>query len=248
MKVTVITLFPEMFSAITENGITSRAIKQGLLTIDFINPREHSSDKHQTVDDRPYGGGPGMVMRVEPLALSVEAALAKWGCDRVDAHVIYMSPQGAKFDRLAGTTWLKKEHVILICGRYEGLDERICHDLIDHEISIGDYVLSGGELAAMIIVDAVTRLIPGVLGGQDAAANDSFSNGLLEHAHYTRPRKFEGQEVPGVLISGHHQEIKRWRRESSLMRTLLKRPDLLRQKKIKPGRSRNSGKVAPRDK
>jgi tRNA (guanine37-N1)-methyltransferase len=169
-----------------------------------------------------------MVMKPEPLAGAIRAATRKVPA----AATVLLTPQGRPFDQNMAKELASFDGLVMICGRYEGVDERICHDLIDYEISIGDYVLTGGELAAMIIVDAVTRLLPGALGGEDAAENDSFSNGLLEHAHYTRPRIFEGQEVPDVLLSGHHQEIERWRLESSLMRTLLKRSDLLQQKNL----------------
>jgi tRNA (guanine37-N1)-methyltransferase len=179
---------------------------------------------HHVTDDRPYGGGSGMVMKPEPLAACIRAAQKT----APDARTILMTPQGRVFNQKTARELAGLKGLILVCGRYEGVDDRICHDLIAEELSIGDYVLTGGEIAAMAVIDAVTRLIPGVLGGEDSAERDSFSDGLLEHAHYTRPPVFEGSEVPGVLLSGHHGNIERWRLESSLMRTFVNRPDLLR--------------------
>ncbi len=228
MNFVVLTIFPEMFEPFWAHGIIRRAIEHKKIFTSTVNIRDYARDRHQVTDDRPYGGGSGMVMKPEPLAGAIQAATRKIPAD----VTVLLTPQGKPFDQNMAKELASFDGLVLICGRYEGVDERICHDLIDYEISIGDYVLTGGELAAMIIVDAVTRLIPGTLGGEDAAENDSFSNGLLEHAHYTRPRIFEDQEVPGVLLSGHHQEIERWRLESSLMRTLLKRPDLLQQKNL----------------
>ena len=228
MNFVVLTIFPEMFDPFWSHGIVRRAIEQQKIFASTVNIRDYARDRHQVTDDRPYGGGSGMVMKPEPLAGAIRAAIRKVPA----AGTVLLTPQGRPFDQNMAKELASFDGLVMICGRYEGVDERICHDLIDYEISIGDYVLTGGELAAMIIVDAVTRLIPGALGGEDAAENDSFSNGLLEHAHYTRPRIFEGQEVPDVLMSGHHQEIERWRLESSLMRTLLKRSDLLQQKNL----------------
>ena len=228
MYFTVLTIFPEMFEPFWAHGIIRRAIDHKKIVASTVNIRDYAQDRHQVTDDRPYGGGSGMVIKPEPLAEAIRAAARKMPA----AGTVLLTPQGRPFQQKMARKLSSFDGLILICGRYEGIDERVCHDLIDYEISVGDYVLTGGELAAMIIVDAVTRLIPGALGGEDAAEKDSFSNGLLEHAHYTRPRIFEGQEVPGVLLSGHHQEIERWRLESSLMRTLLKRPDLLQQKTL----------------
>ena len=228
MQFTVLTIFPEMFDSFWAHGIIRRAIENKKIFTSTVNIRDYAKDRHQVTDDRPFGGGSGMVMKPEPLAEAIRAATRKTPA----AGTVLLTPQGKPFDQNMAKELASFDGLVLICGRYEGVDERISHDLIDYEISVGDYVLSGGELAAMIIVDAVTRLIPGALGGEDAAAKDSFSNGLLEHAHYTRPRIFEGQEVPEVLLSGHHQEIERWRLESSLMRTLLKRSDLLQQKNL----------------
>ncbi|MGD8290704.1 MAG: tRNA (guanosine(37)-N1)-methyltransferase TrmD [Desulfobacterales bacterium] len=227
MHFVVLTIFPQMFGPFWAHGIIRRAIEQKRILTSTLNIRDYASDRHQVTDDRPYGGGSGMVMKPEPLAGAIRAATRKMPA----AGTVLLTPQGRPFSQKLAKELAAFEGLVLICGRYEGVDERICHDYIDYEISIGDYVLTGGELAAMIIIDAVTRLIPGVLGGENAAENDSFSNGLLEHAHYTRPQNYEGREVPEVLLSGHHQEIERWRLESSLMRTLRKRPDLL-QKKI----------------
>ena len=224
----VLTIFPEMFDSFWNYGIIRRAIEQQTISAEAINIRDYAEDRHQVTDDRPYGGGAGMVMKPEPLA----AALRDAAKSRTGAKTALLTPQGRVFNQNMARELAASDGLILVCGRYEGVDERICHDLIDYEISIGDYVLTGGELAAMIIVDAVTRLIPGALGGEGAAEKDSFSDGLLEHAHYTRPGDFEGRQVPEVLLSGHHQEIEKWRLESSVMRTLLKRPDLLQKKEL----------------
>jgi tRNA (guanine37-N1)-methyltransferase len=228
MFFTVLTIFPEMFDSFWNHGIIRRAIENHKIVASAVNIRNYAKDRHQVTDDRPYGGGSGMVMKPEPLAAAIrDAAKTLSG-----AKTVLLTPQGRVFDQKMARELASSDGLILVCGRYEGVDERICHDLIDYEISIGDYVLTGGELAGMIIIDAVTRLIPGALGGEDAAAKDSFSDDLLEHAHYTRPSNFENQEVPEVLLSGHHQEIEKWRLESSVMRTLLKRPDLLHKKNL----------------
>ena len=218
-----------MFESFWDHGIIRRAIDQNKIFASTLNIRDFAEDKHQVTDDRPYGGGSGMVMKPEPLAGAIRAAKRK--CP--DAKTILLSPQGRVFDQAAANELAAFEGLILVCGRYEGVDERISHDLIDYEISIGDYVLTGGELAAMVVIEAVTRQIPGTLGGEEAAEKDSFANGLLEHAHYTRPQVFEGKAVPDILLSGHHEEIENWRRESAMMRTLLKRPDLLKNKSLR---------------
>jgi tRNA (guanine37-N1)-methyltransferase len=228
MNFVVLTIFPEMLEPFWAHGIIRRAIEHKKIFTSAVNIRDYARDRHQVTDDRPFGGGSGMVMKPEPLAGAIRAASKKIPA----AATVLLTPQGRVFDQKMAGELASFDGLVLICGRYEGVDERICDDLIDYEISIGDYVLTGGELGAMIIIDAVTRLIPGTLGAEDAAENDSFSNGLLEHAHYTRPRIFEGKEVPGVLLSGHHQEIEKWRLESSMMRTLLKRPDLLNRKNL----------------
>ena len=228
MHFTVLTIFPEMFDPFWGHGIVRRAIENKKIFASAVNIRNYAEDRHQVTDDRPYGGGSGMVMKPEPLAAAIRDANNTLHA----AKTVLLTPQGRVFNQQMARELASFEGLILVCGRYEGIDERICHDLIDYEISIGDYVITGGELAGMIIIDAVTRLIPGVLGGEEAAEKDSFSAGLLEHAHYTRPRKFEGREVPEILLSGHHQEIEKWRLESSMMRTLIKRPDLLQKKDL----------------
>ncbi len=224
MRFTVLTLFPELFAPFWEHSIIGRAIEGGIIAAEAVNIRDWATGRHKTTDDRPYGGGCGMVMKPEPLAAAIRAARER--CPA--AQTIVFSPQGRVFDQAMAGRLAAAEALILVCGRYEGIDERV-EDLVDAEISIGDYVLTGGELAAMIVVDAVTRLLPGALGGADSAENDSFVAGRLEHAQYTRPPVFENQAVPEVLLSGDHAAIARWRRESALMRTMLKRPDLLRQ-------------------
>jgi tRNA (guanine37-N1)-methyltransferase len=223
MQFVVLTIFPDMFDPFWRHGIIRRAIEHQKISAAAINIRDFAAGRHQVTDDSPYGGGSGMVMKPEPLAAAIRAASQT----APSAKIILLTPQGRVFNQDMARALAALDGLILICGRYEGVDERICEDLIDHEISVGDYVLTGGELAAMIIIDAVTRLIPGSLGGEDAAERDSFSNHLLEHAQYTRPRIFEGNEVPEVLLSGHHRQIEQWRLESALMRTWLKRPDLL---------------------
>ena len=228
MKFVVLTIFPEMFDPFWDHGIIRRAIDRKKILASSLNIRDYAEDKHQVTDDRPYGGGSGMVMKPEPLAGAIRAAKGKVP----SAKTILLTPQGRVFNQKLAEKLVTYEGLVLVCGRYEGVDERISQDLIDDEISVGDFVLTGGELAAMVIIDAVTRLVPGTLGGEDAAAKDSFANGLLEHAHYTRPQTFEGSPVPDVLLSGHHEEIKNWRLESSLMRTLLKRADLLQKKDL----------------
>ncbi|OIQ47597.1 MAG: tRNA (guanosine(37)-N1)-methyltransferase TrmD [Gammaproteobacteria bacterium MedPE] len=225
MWIGVITLFPDMFKAITEQGVSGRAVKNGLIQVQCWNPRDFTHDKHRTVDDRPYGGGPGMLMMVQPLRDAILAAKAAAGGD---AKVIYLSPQGRRLDQSGVEELSTNEKLILICGRYEGIDERIIQSLVDEEWSIGDYVLSGGELPAMTLIDAVSRLVPGVLGKMASAEQDSFSEGLLDCPHYTRPECLDGESVPSVLLSGNHENIKRWRAEQSLIRTFVRRPDLIK--------------------
>lgn len=224
MQLGIVSLFPDMFDAITQHGVTSRAVKNGLLNIDYWNPRDYTTDKHRTVDDRPYGGGPGMLMMVEPLQKALTDAKAAMG---EGVKTIYLSPQGRKFDQQAASQLAQESKVILIAGRYEGIDERFIETQIDEEWSIGDYVLSGGELPAMVLIDAVSRLIPGVLGHKLSAIEDSFTDGLLDCPHYTRPEIYEGLQVPDVLLSGNHQKIAQWRMQQSLGRTYERRPDLL---------------------
>lgn len=226
MDFVALTIFPEMLASFREHGIIRRAIQQDKITVAALNIRDFAHDRHRVTDDRPYGGGCGMVMKPEPLADAIRTTKDKFPTSRT----ISLTPQGRVFNQRMARELAEEESLVLVCGRYEGVDERICHDFIDDEISIGDYVLTGGELAVMVIIDAVTRLIPGVLGGAESAAKDSFSGDLLEHAHYTRPRVFEGKEVPHILLSGNHKRIERWRLETSLIRTFLKRPDLLSQR------------------
>jgi len=224
MHIEVVTLFPEMFSAVSDNGVTGRAIQNGLVQLGTINPRDYTDDRHNTVDARPYGGGPGMVMMVEPLRAAISEAKKVLG-DK--AKVIYLSPQGRKLDQIGLQELAKREEIILLCGRYEGIDERLIASEVDEEISIGDYVISGGELAAMVLIDGITRLVPGALGHEDSAEQDSFMNGLLDTPHYTRPEVLDGEAVPDVLLSGHHKNIERWRLKQALGRTWLRRPDML---------------------
>ena len=234
IKIAVVSIFPDMFNAVSEFGITGRAIKQGLVGLKVWTPRDFAHDRHSTVDERPYGGGPGMVMMVQPLRDAIIAAKT-WAlneADGVEAKVIYLSPQGRTLDQ-AGVTQLADnksanyKNIVLVAGRYEGIDERLLQTVIDEEWSIGDYVLSGGELPAMVLIDAITRLQPGALGHELSAEQDSFAAGLLDCPHYTRPEIFEGMSVPDVLLSGNHEHIRRWRLKQALGRTWFKRPDLL---------------------
>jgi tRNA (guanine37-N1)-methyltransferase len=224
MKIALITLFPEMFAAVTDYGISSRAVKEGLLEIASYNPRDFTEDRHQTVDARPYGGGPGMVMMIEPLRRAISAA-REWTDE--NPLVVYLSPQGKVLNQVAVNGFASQQSLILIAGRYEGIDERLIQMEVDEEWSIGDYVLSGGELPAMVLIDALIRQIPGALGHQDSADQDSFANGLLDCPHYTRPEQQDGRQVPEVLLSGDHERIRRWRLQQSLVRTQQRRPDLL---------------------
>ena len=224
MWIGVVSLFPEMFRAVSDFGVTGRAVNDGLLTIECWNPRHFTQDKHHTVDDRPYGGGPGMLMMVQPLREAIAAARQAAG---EGAKVIYLSPQGRRLDQAGAAELATESKLILVAGRYEGIDERVIQADVDEEWSVGDYVLSGGELPAMVLIDAVARLVPGVLGDMASAEQDSFSEGLLDHPHYTRPEQLAGIEVPKVLLSGHHADIARWRMQQSLGRTWLRRPELL---------------------
>lgn len=224
LRIGVISLFPEMFDAITQYGVTGRAIRNEIIEFHSWNPRDFTHDKHRTVDDRPYGGGPGMLMMVQPLRDAILAAKAQLG---EDAKVIYLSPQGRKLSQSGVRELSQSNKLILIAGRYEGIDERIIQSLVDEEWSVGDYVLSGGELPAMTLIDAVARFVPGVLGHEQSAEQDSFSDGLLDCPHYTRPEVLDGESVPKVLLSGNHEHIRRWRLEQSLERTWTRRPELL---------------------
>lgn len=224
MRFDVVTLFPEMFAAVSQYGITGRAMDKGLVELALWNPRDYTHDRHRTVDDRPYGGGPGMLMKIEPLREAIrEARRAGSG----KGHVIYLSPQGRPLDQQGVRELAQHEQLVLIAGRYEGVDERLIETEVDEEWSIGDYVLSGGELGAMVVIDTVTRLIPGALGHEDSAEQDSFSDGLLDCPHYTRPERFEELNVPEVLLSGDHAAIALWRMKQALGRTWLRRPELL---------------------
>lgn len=220
----VVTLFPQMFDAITKFGVTSRAVKQGLLQVECWNPRDYTNDKHNTVDDRPFGGGPGMLMMVQPLTDAIRAAKQAAGGH---VYTVYLSPQGRKLDQKGVQELARYPKLLLVAGRYEGIDERVIETEIDEEWSIGDYVLSGGELPAMTLIDAVSRLVPGVLGHEESAEQDSFATGLLDCPHYTRPAVLADKEVPPVLLSGHHENIRRWRLKQALGRTWLRRPDML---------------------
>jgi tRNA (guanine37-N1)-methyltransferase len=220
VRIDVVTLFPEMFAPLG-HSILGRAIEQGRLCVNYVNPRDFTSDRHRTVDDYPYGGGPGMVMKAEPVFLAVESVA------RPDTDVILLSPAGRVFSQSIAAELAQRDHLVLICGHYEGVDERVREHLATDEISIGDYVLTGGELAAMVVVDAVGRLLPGVLGHAESAGDESHSHGLLEYPHYTRPPEFRGWPVPERLLSGHHAEIAKWRRRQALERTAARRPDLM---------------------
>ncbi len=229
MRIDVITLFPESLEDLTGLGVTGRAIRDGRVELKAWNPRDLATDRHRTVDDRPYGGGPGMVMAVEPLSATIRAARKE---QANGTCVSLMSPQGRRLDQAGINELAGRAGLILVCGRYEGIDERVIESEIDEEWSIGDYVISGGELAAAVIIDAVTRLLPGVLGDEQSAIQDSFMDGLLDHPHYTRPELAGEQAVPEVLLSGDHEAIRRWRRKQALGRTWQRRPDLLQDREL----------------
>jgi len=231
VKVGVATLFPELMESALDHGVVGRAKAKGQLELKTVNPRDWAVDKHRTVDDRPFGGGPGMVMKPEPLS----AAIKSLKTQLPDAPVIYLSPQGAVFDQKKALAWQRHGSVILVSGRYEGVDERVIEQFIDEEVSLGDFVLSGGEFAALTIIDTITRLVPGVLGDPNSALEDSFGDdGLLDCPHYTRPDSFQGHQVPEVLMSGDHKAIARWRRQRALEKTRDRRPDLLEKARLTP--------------
>ena len=230
MRFDCVTLFPQMFAAVAEHGITRRALEEGRWSLATWNPRDFTADVHRTVDDRPYGGGPGMVMMPEPLERAIAAAQA--AVPEMPAHVVLLSPQGAVLDHAKVIELAGRKRVVLVCGRYEAVDERLIRRAVDEELSIGDYVLSGGELAAMVVIDAVVRQLPGALGDAQSAAQESFVEGLLDCPHYTRPEVYAGERVPEVLVSGHHAEIERWRLKQALGRTWLRRPELLAKRKL----------------
>jgi len=231
MQIAVVSLFPEMFVAVSDHGVTGRAMEQGLVTLHQLNPRDYTVDNHRTVDDRPYGGGPGMLMKIDPLQQAIAAGREAVG---EGARVVYLSPQGQRFDHGRAMELAQESALVLVAGRYEGVDERLIAAEVDEELSIGDYVLSGGELAAMVVIDAVTRQLPGVLGHELSAQEDSYANGLLDCPHYTRPEDYAGQKVPAVLLSGDHERIRRWRLQQALGRTLERRPDLLSGREMSP--------------
>jgi len=231
MRIDVVTLFPELVEQVTGCGVVGRAAEQGLLELHCWNPRDYTRDKHRTVDDRPYGGGPGMLMKVQPLQDAITAVREHSGA----ARLVYLSPQGKLLTQKKLAQQVEQGSVIFLCGRYEGIDERLVQREVDEEWSIGDYVISGGELAAMVCIDAMTRLIPGALGHEDSAQQDSFSDGLLDCPHYTRPEEYLGDRVPGVLMNGNHREIDAWRQQQALGRTWQRRPDLLENIELSAG-------------
>ena len=234
MQFDVITLFPEMFAAVTQYGVTRRAAEQAMFELRTWNPRDFTTDKHRSVDDRPYGGGPGMLMMAEPLAQAIVAAKQSQSkAGKAKSRVIHLSPQGRPLTHeIVKELLARDEGLILLASRYEGVDERLLTHYVDEEISIGDYVLSGGELAAMVLIDSLVRQIPGVLGDAESAQQDSFVQGLLDCPHYTRPEIYEGEGIPEVLLSGHHAEIEKWRLKQALGRTWQRRPDLLAQRQL----------------
>jgi tRNA (guanine37-N1)-methyltransferase len=223
----VVTLFPEMLAAVTASGITARALQRALWQVQAWNPRDFTTDAYRSVDDRPYGGGPGMVMLGEPLEKTLDAVRAAGG-----GPVLYLSPQGRRLDHAKVVEVAGRKAVTLLCGRYEGVDERLLRRRVDEELSLGDFVLTGGELAAMALIDAVVRQLPGALGDEESAVEESFADGLLDCPQYTRPEKFAGERVPEVLLSGHHENIRRWRLKQSLGRTWLRRPDLIAARRL----------------
>jgi len=223
----VVTLFPEMFVAVAQSGITSRALEAGLWSLTTWNPRDFTTDRYRTVDDRPYGGGPGMVMLAEPLERTLDAVKTAGG-----GRVVYLSPQGRRLDHARVMELMREQAITLLCGRYEGVDERLLERRVDEEISIGDFVLSGGEVAAMALMDAVVRQLPGAVGDSASVVEESFADGLLDCPQYTRPETYLGERVPEVLMSGHHENIRRWRLKQALGRTWLRRPDLLAARRL----------------
>ena len=221
LRIDVLTLFPPLLEVYLGESMMKRAARMGAAEFRVVNPRDFTTDIHRTADDRPYGGGPGMVLKPEPLAAAIRSVVDD------DAHVVLMSPQGARFTQAKAEELAARRHLVFVCGHYEGVDERVCDLFVDEEISIGDYVLTNGALPAAVVIDAVVRLLPGVVGGEGGTAAESFSSGLLDHPHYTRPEVFEGLPVPPILLSGDHAAIARWRRDQALSRTRERRPDLL---------------------
>ncbi|NLK44033.1 MAG: tRNA (guanosine(37)-N1)-methyltransferase TrmD [Tissierellia bacterium] len=226
MKIDILTLFPEFFNTLYKWSIIGRAYEEGIIHINCINIRDFSKDKHKRVDDYPFGGGAGMVMKPEPIYDAIQSVKGP------KSRTVYLSPQGKVFNQDLANNLSKEEHIILLCGHYEGIDNRIIEHYIDEEISIGDYVLTGGEIPAMVIIDAVTRLLPGVLSSEESFIEESHFNGLLEYPQYTRPREFNGYNVPDILLSGHHENIENWRKREALKATFMKRPDLLEKRDL----------------
>lgn len=224
MRMQVVTIFPEMVLTIAEYGVVGRAVERGLVSLECQNPRDFTVDAHRTVDDRPYGGGPGMVMKYEPAAAAIAAAKEKLPAG---SPVVCLSPQGAVFDQATAQRFAGLSGTVLLAGRYEGIDERLIESHVDEELSLGDFVISGGEIAAMVVIDAVARLLPGVLGDESSASQDSFIEGLLDYPHYTRPEEIDGRRVPEVLLSGDHARIAKWRYQQALGRSFERRPDLV---------------------
>jgi tRNA (guanine37-N1)-methyltransferase len=233
MRIDVLTLFPRMFDMLNGTGIFQRATDQGLVSINVHNIRDYTHDKHHIVDDYPYGGGAGMLLKPEPIFEAVEDIIGKTN-PQESVPIILLTPQGTPFSQSIARRLSQHSHLILICGHYEGVDERVCQHLVTEEISIGDYVLTGGELAAMVVIDTVTRLIPGVLGSEDSPEDDSHSDGLLEYPQYTRPAEYRGWSVPEVLLSGNHAQIARWRRQQAIIRTFERRPELINKPSLSP--------------
>ena len=225
MWIGIISLFPEIFGPFLKFGVLGRGIDSELIKIDFWNPRDFSDDPNKAVDDKPYGGGPGMVMRAQPIFSAIEAAKKEKG---TDLHVVYLSPQGKPLDQAILKEFLEKKNILLVCGRYEGVDERLIESVVDEQISIGDYVLSGGEIPAMVVTEGLARFVPGLLGGETSAESDSFADGLLEYPQYTRPPIWAGRSVPSILLSGDHQKIADWRKSMAINRTSKRRPDLIK--------------------
>lgn len=234
MRVDVLTLFPEMFTGVFGTSILGKAQDKGIVSLNPVNFRDYAGNKHGTVDDTPYGGGGGMVLKPDPIFRAVEDLLSGKPADAPAPRIILMCPQGESFTQRKAEELAEEEHLIFICGHYEGYDERIREHLVTDELSVGDYVLTGGELPAMVVVDSVVRLLPGVLGNETSAVTDSFSTGLLEYPHYTRPVEFRGWKVPDILLSGHHANVADWRRKEALRRTWLRRPDLLEHAELTP--------------
>ena len=228
MKFDVVTIFPRMIEAGLAEGVVGRGVEKGLVDVRVHDLRVFTTDRHRTVDDVPYGGGPGMVMKVEPFVRALEAIRAERG---TPGAVVLLSPQGRRFDQVEAGRLLDLDHVVLLCGRYEGIDERVRKLVATEELSIGDFVVSGGETPALLVIDAVSRLVPGVVGDQESVEQDSFAQGILDHPHYTRPAEFAGRRVPDVLLSGHHAEVRKWRMEEALRRTQERRPDLIEERR-----------------